>query len=228
MVPGTLSFGKKLLPLFQLFRKLGLCLGEEKPLCSTSSYPGEALCVVFLRRLFPPVEAGGRLPPETLQSTGGFPWVLLFGPGRCAGELGSSGLERGESTAGASLREHGQRSLCRPPPAQPALPASRNSFPLPTTAGTPTKWGAIHSRSRNRKAVGRKRELPGLLSVRQICLLSSTGRFLPRTRQQQLSSILRGPPQALPRCGHGSECRGRRKMRRACRTLARGCSQSLG
>lgn len=48
LVPGAFSFGEKLLPLFLLSRKVGLCLRDKKPHRSTSSRPGLALCMFFL------------------------------------------------------------------------------------------------------------------------------------------------------------------------------------
>lgn len=95
----------------------------------------------------------------------------------------------------------GQRSPCRPTRAQSAFPASRNSFPVPTTAGTPNKWGTNHSRARNRKhRLEASRNCP-------VCCRPGGSAFFPRrggSGSSNPSSIPRGPPQALPRCGPGS------------------------
>lgn len=111
----------------------------------------------------------------------------------------------GQSPVGASLRKHGERSLCRPPRAQPAFPASRNSFPVPTTAGTPVQRGTIHSRPRNRRHwLEGSRNCP-------VCCRPGRSAFFPRREGScpvpggsSPSSIPRGPPRALRGCGPGS------------------------
>lgn len=96
----------------------------------TRSCPGVALWVVFLCRLvFTPQQA-----PEAVQSTGGFPWVLFFGPARCAGELGSSGLERGEPGRGFPAGRWVAESA-RAAPGPTCLPCCQEQLPRPDNGG---------------------------------------------------------------------------------------------
>lgn len=123
LVPGTFSFGEKLLPLFLLSRKLGFCLGDKKPPCSTSSGPGVAFRMFFLcrpgftcRQSF-----GAGCFPRRCRAPVPFFQALFFGPARRAGEPGSSGPERGERLAG--VFPAGSRAARAPPPAVPTQPA---------------------------------------------------------------------------------------------------------
>lgn len=203
LLPGSLSFGKKLLPLFLPALSQARTLpwrGETSLQHELLSRRGSLRGFSLQTGFYPPAEDGGRLPPEALHSTGDFSWALFVGPARGAGELGPSGLERGESPAGASLREDGQRS-----PSRPAFLASGNNFPGLTTAGTPTKWGTNPSRTRNTK-----HRLEGSKNC-PVCCRSGGSIFFPRREgfcpvpgSKNPSSIPRGPPRAFPRCGPGS------------------------
>lgn len=93
---------RKLLPLFQLFRKLRLCLGEEKPLCTRDPVPAWLCGWFFSADLF---LHPSRLPRHC-RAPGAFPGCYFSArPG--VRESSAPPGWSGESPAGASLRGDG-------------------------------------------------------------------------------------------------------------------------
>ena len=136
LVPGTFSFGEKLLPLFHLSRKLGLCLGEKEPPCSTSSRPGAALCVVFLCRpgFTSQQRLGAGCLPRRCREPVPFSRCYFSARPGVQESLAAPGWSGARGRPGASLRGAGQRGLRRPPSrSQPAF-SSAAARQLPETS----------------------------------------------------------------------------------------------